>query len=470
MINVDFYTFSKRKNSTKKPTGTAHTVAVSFKETTDLENPTIEVHDATIGSYNYAYIGYTGRYYFVSRRRSIAKDTFEIDLVEDYLASAIDSIRGQNVYCAMSSVAFNNILDDPRVVPIPLTFTPQTAQLSGFNLFYKNAQTGEVIARPVSSVFSEEGIFQGLDIVYAWRSVRPDNNYVANCAKPSFYKDVKDALDGGDPLDYVGEVWTTPFKPDQCHNVSDDTVTIAGDTYDVSRLLDMESKRHSEQIIVPTPQHGDFRFNERFVKYYLMLPLVGVVNIPTELVRQSSHLMTISYSGNVVTGELNYTATLGGVNLGFFSTTLKGKLPMKSQNSVSAHAAVGGITGAFAGAGTGMALGGVWGAVGGALAGGVMGAVKEAVKTPELGRTVSNIDAMGICALLPDLSVPTVLMIEHESDIDPATLTPFGRPCEKVVTVSNGYMQTRNASFSFAGTDNEIDQVNRAFDTGVYVE
>lgn len=466
MISIDFYTFSKRKNSTKKPTGTPHTVNVTFKESTDLEKPTVEVVDATIGSYNYAYIGYTGRYYFVSAKRSIAKDTFEIDLIEDYLASAIDSIRGQSVYCAMSSVHYNVNLDDVRVTPMPQpTITPADCAFEVIETDGNGDPTDYII----STVITTDGEFNGVDVIYAWDEW---DNYIKKLASADFYKDLKTAMGGGDPMDYVCEVWTTLLKPSACHSCVIKGVLIGDDEhpYEVGAITDLAPKRYTHDILIPQPSVSDFRYSEKYVKYYLVLPFIGIITIPTDVVRNSAHLLSISFGGEILSGQLVITAKIGNINLGVYGTTLKSPLPLNKQSGAGASMVVNGVTGAFGGAGTGLALGGAWGALGGAITGAAMGVGKAALQGANVEKTSTSVGSIALGALFKSFNKPTVIMVEYASDIDPATLTPFGRPCEKVVTVANGYMQTRNASFSFAGTDSEIDQVNRAFDTGVYVE
>lgn len=132
--------------------------------------------------------------------------------------------------------------------------------------------------------------------------------------------------------------------------------------------------------------------------------------------------------------------------------------------------AISGVGGAISGAVMG-SRGGVWGAIGGAAAGAALGVAGAALTTPNMEKVSSSMGSIALSALYNEFYRPTVVMIEYPADIDPATLSPvIGRPCERVSTVKNGYMQTRAASFSFAGTDKEIEQVNRLFDAGVYVE
>lgn len=468
-ITAQFYNFAKRGNSTKKPSGNGYAVNVAFKENTDLEAPTLEIHDANILSYNYAYIAYTGRYYWVAGRRSIAKDTFEIELVEDYLASHISSVMGQNVYVAMSSVDFNQWLDDPRVTPAPL---PNIATADcPFEIIGVDGD-GNPTDHIISTVITDDGAFNGVDVIYAW-DVGPNGNYIKNLATASFYKDLKQLMGGGDPMDYVCEVWTTLLNPTACHNSVVKGVIIGDDenAYEVAALADLAPIRYEHTFLIPLPTNAsDFRFSERFVKYYLILPFIGIVSIPTEVVRASSHLITIAFGGEVLSGQISITAKIGNMNLGVYGTSLKSPLPLNKQSGSGASMLINGIGGAMSGAVSGAHFGGGWGAVGGAITGAGLGVARAALNGVDVEKTASSIGSISLGALFKSFSKPTVVMVEYDSDIDPATLTGVGRPAEKMTVVKNGYMQTRNASLSFAGTENEINEVNRAFNAGVYVE
>ena len=70
-MNVTFYTFAKRENSTAQPGAgiTSKTYDCKLKENTSIINPTIEIvkeaaqNYTDLLSYNYAYISDFGRYY-----------------------------------------------------------------------------------------------------------------------------------------------------------------------------------------------------------------------------------------------------------------------------------------------------------------------------------------------------------------------------------------------------------------------
>ncbi len=70
MLTAYFYTFSKRENSTLRPTGEGAAVSVSLKVPSSIERPTLEIRDANISTYNYLYISDYARYYFIVDRKA----------------------------------------------------------------------------------------------------------------------------------------------------------------------------------------------------------------------------------------------------------------------------------------------------------------------------------------------------------------------------------------------------------------
>ena len=469
-ITAQFYNFTKRLNSTKQPTGIAHTdFGISFKDGADLEKPTIELHSANAFRFNYCYIDFTARYYFVDAVRSIAHNTYEIDLIEDYLATFKSALIGQRVYASYASYNYDEQLDDIRVTPVPNARV--VTNDCPFEIM-KVDSGGNPSVTSLASVITDDGAFNGVDIIYAWDI--GSGNYIKKLASPSFYRDVKQAMGGGDPMDYVCEVWAVPFDVNQCHDGVVKGVLIGDDktAYEVAALSKLEVKRHTHVIDIPQPTHNDFRFSGKYVQYQLVIPCIGIINIPTDLVRASSNkLLNVAFGADCLTGQYVFTASVAGVNLGVFGTSLKSPLPLNKQGGAGAQMAVNGIAGAHAGAGTGLALGGGWGALGGAIVGGIGGVVKGAVEGNTLEKTSSSIGSIAASALYKSFSKPTIIMIEYDSDIDPATLTDLcGRPCERVITINNGYIQTRGASLAVNGTDSETEALNAAFNTGVYVQ
>lgn len=112
MISAHFYTFNKRNNSTKKPTGTYKNYNVDFKGPVSILTPVIRIHDSTFSiTYNYCYIPTLGRYYFVTDIIS-DKGFWEIELKCDVLASYKTQIGNIRTYVLRSAHSMDgNVID-----------------------------------------------------------------------------------------------------------------------------------------------------------------------------------------------------------------------------------------------------------------------------------------------------------------------------------------------------------------------
>lgn len=96
-MDVVFYTFAKRDNSTKRPAG-GTTFNCVLKDSSGVLSPQIEI--STTGnprSYNYAYIPDFGRYYYVAEW-TYFRGTWTASLRVDVLASWKDSIGASSQY------------------------------------------------------------------------------------------------------------------------------------------------------------------------------------------------------------------------------------------------------------------------------------------------------------------------------------------------------------------------------------
>ena len=65
-IPVIFYSFAKKRNSTKIPASGGNTYNCILKEPCSISNPTIELNGGNKAAWNYCYIAAFDRYYFIS--------------------------------------------------------------------------------------------------------------------------------------------------------------------------------------------------------------------------------------------------------------------------------------------------------------------------------------------------------------------------------------------------------------------
>ena len=99
-MNITTYSgFTKRRNSTKQPTG-GSTVICTLKEATSIEHPTFVLasNDFTIN-----YVNAFGAYYFVDDIIALTNDMLELHCTVDVLATYKDSIGSSSQYVIRSA-------------------------------------------------------------------------------------------------------------------------------------------------------------------------------------------------------------------------------------------------------------------------------------------------------------------------------------------------------------------------------
>ena len=122
-FNVNFYTFSKKENSTKQPSGSAtKTISCVLKETTSIINPILIIYDTSaLNPYNlnYCYIATFGRYYYVNDWAYIVGQ-WECNCEVDAMASFKTEIGLKSKFVLRASAEENKSIID--------TFYPSLAR------------------------------------------------------------------------------------------------------------------------------------------------------------------------------------------------------------------------------------------------------------------------------------------------------------------------------------------------------
>lgn len=112
-FNANFYTFSKRINSTKQPSG-GTSYSIELKAGSSAINPTIRLDVGQSGNptaYNYAYIAAFNRYYHIRDWRWEER-LWVADLVSDPLASFKTSIGSYTAYVSRAAAAYDGDIMD----------------------------------------------------------------------------------------------------------------------------------------------------------------------------------------------------------------------------------------------------------------------------------------------------------------------------------------------------------------------
>ena len=152
-IDVNFYTFYKKPNSTKQPDGTGTTYKCNLIEPTSFTSPDIAlIVPEKPTAFNYAYIQEFSRYYFI-QDWAYSAGLWRASLSVDVLASYKDSIGSQKQYVLRSAAKSDGKIVD-TMYPTknsPTTVFSYSADIGGDNPFKSNFSEGRYIVGIINS-------------------------------------------------------------------------------------------------------------------------------------------------------------------------------------------------------------------------------------------------------------------------------------------------------------------------------
>lgn len=135
-MQVLFYSFSKKDNSTSRPSRDGTAFDCVLKSESSIVNPVIQLNIGTLenpSAFNYCYIAVYKRYYYVSEWTWTAGRLWQASLSVDVLASWKDEIGSQNLYILRSAALYDgNIIDSMYPTSGACTFV-QNSTVNPFN-------------------------------------------------------------------------------------------------------------------------------------------------------------------------------------------------------------------------------------------------------------------------------------------------------------------------------------------------
>lgn len=134
---VNFYTFSKRDNSTKRPTGSGTSLQCEIRYESSILSPVLQINTviANPSNLNYAYIPEFNRYYWINDW-SYDRGFWIVRMSVDVLATYKDQIGSSELYVLRASSAYTPALPDGKY---PMKNSVLTASASvGVNDFHSD--------------------------------------------------------------------------------------------------------------------------------------------------------------------------------------------------------------------------------------------------------------------------------------------------------------------------------------------
>ena len=437
--------FSKRKNSTKQPTG-GTSVTAFLKEGTSIENPTF-----TLSGNNFTidYVEAFGHYYFVKDIVSVRNNLIEIECVQDVLATYKSAITGSSQYVERANISgviprimdpLNPPTDDIEVKVtdvLNLSWGNQTSLIVGVAGQYGVRYyyfTQAMFDDFMEYLFDDNYLTQFTSQFYGYRDC------ILSCRKVPYT-----------PVGTSGNIYIgSKVLPDGNGQPMTGTIiseTIIHDTATV--LINFPSDDH-----VAGTSYFDF---DPYSTMGVYLPYVGVVPVDVDIIGDTRYL-TVDMWLDQITADIAYKLSTDGKVIGTFSGNCSAQLPIATQN-YNAFGVTGGVL---------ATIGGIASKNIGVAAGGIAAIVKSAQLHSQINGVLSSFigDSLGRV-------VQACVVTKVPTDWDPhVNNARCGQPVHKTMALSglSGYVKCLNASVDSIGFDEDRSAVEEFLNAGLYIE
>lgn len=464
MITINCYNFSKKENSTARPSGSGKSYSCAVKTGSSIISPVIEISDTSLPSYNYAYISNFKRYYFIT---NIVYDRgiWVLSLTVDVMATYRPGIGSTSGFVLRSSRRSQPALID-TLYPVTgnSAVNQNVFEYGNLNTFSGGSVAINVLtkaANPGQSTFwFDYANFQAFCI-----SLQSDLCDTSISRWDNVDQSIK--VQTYEPLRYIGSAYWFPESFQVGSAVTSlqlGNYVATGFTCNKFSTSTSPVKKHYSVSIPKHPQtesHGKWVNLSPYAEYQLQLPPYGTINLDTTAMLDAETI-DISILRDTLTGSSRCIITTDtGASLA--DITGQWGVPVRIASLISTDL----------GAGLGAVVSGGM-AVGAALAGDWGGAIQGAMQTVKgIGDMVKgSVNTFGSTGSMVDHWTNKMLYSRffYLTDADNAN---NGRPYCYNNTPANlgGYMQMQKGLFvSDTATQTEINSVNAFMEGGFYYE
>lgn len=277
---------------------------------------------------------------------------------------------------------------------------------------------------------------------------------------------IKGFIVGGDALKHVKAAYWLPFDcSDEGTGKTNVAVGSYVDTLSNAKLLTDPFKNTVVNVSIPW-QYSDWR-NVANTEIQLFIPLIGNINIPSSAVKGKSNI-SVKMNLNMFSGTFSVRVMCGEATLGSYGANCQ--MPILIGDSNPNTGAIVNTIAAGAALAATAATGGVSAAAGiTAVASGFESLVPISTAVGGIGGGCgNNLGFLVVCTTLC-----------HDTSDAPSALLPIiGTPTNRLKTLTGtGFCQTMQAHMNMQAvqgesfpTSDEVDQVNSALDSGVFLE
>lgn len=466
-----FRDFTKRKNSTKQPTGGVN-ISCVLKEDTSLLRPVFILNEPIV---DYTFIQAFGKYYFVSDVVNLDANRCEVHCVLDVLATYKADIANYPAFVERAASAFDVFVNDPLLSQRQLLLR-ETQNLTAITSFF---DTGAGCFL-VECLAKDQGI-----VLYATNNLDPYRYILAPGVYTATDKQqwIQSTIAQSFDLDvYIGHVKWFPFKASDLGaelvgtfpiGPIDIAAALGGSWTDNVYKVSQSGTKHKQLTLTlpSTNNFNDFRdCNNNYTQYTLYMPGVGLVPLDASVVGyaiNNGRNIQVDIYVDLVSGEITYLLRLqtgagyASALIGRYSGNISVDVPIgKSAVDVTKSAKM--LAGSI---GAGAAAGGWVGALGGALVGAVEAIYNH--MTPDT-------------SMIGGAGNKTEIFYNHDNlvlgrkqfgskDFPQAVA---GRPLMQNIVLGNlsGFVKCGSASVPVNAPDQVRDEINSYLNNGFYME
>lgn len=440
-MEVTLYNFSKRENSTLRPSEGGNVIECFLKENTSKFTPSFVF---TLDSMSFTYLKWGSNYYYINDIVSTENGVWQVDCEIDVLATWKEQIKNTSAFVRYSSSVYNTDIPDLRL-----------------------STKKNITTKSVSNRINWGGdTYQGYCISYIGEpNLHPythlqDSGLVAlqkKIQQSEYSEFLSDPQNGLEKVltDCASCITACRFIPYLVPSGGTDEIVLGGG-YHTGISGNRVSRTLTGSVTLSIPWiFSDFRNRSQYTTFVLYLPGYGNVPINADNLNGYDNL-DIQASFDTVTADLTYYIPILNAkfdcNVGAdvqISTTTQGNL-----------------IGGFIGLGQ---------TIGSALSGNNLSTVYGAFNTITslLETTPSSVGSNGGLSSLNAQGNLVLTAYSHDTTINPySQLTVQGFPLNAVTSLSTltGYIECTNASVNCNAPQNLKDKINSYMNGGMYLE
>jgi len=440
--------FTKKKDSTKRPSGIPHVVDVSLKRETSMTNPTfIMTIDNEV--YNYVWVPDWGRYYFINDIVYGNSNLCELRCTLDILATYKDDIS--NYVCFVERTShpswYNTDINDNAIS------VEDVVEYMDSESTYCNISNGLLYIVRIIGRGTTNGI--GTFVMNRSQMQKIFSSLWGDVDSGSVTGDIIDFLQLyiSNPSQYIVGCYSSPIGANvYANNTSNETVFLGGHETDLK--LD---RINNGQVIVesnltlrkPSSLYSDFRKTDpTFSQYTIYIPTIGTFPLSADIMDST---LTMDISADLISGDLFFKLKANGHPVATYNSSCYSSMSIGTLNSAN------GVVAGTMQAGVSLLTANPVGLI--------QGAQSAFSPTPSV---IGSQGGTGCVSLANEI---VISCLQKRSAEFPTMV--YGRPCCRNMSLnqlSGHYIKCANSSIDIAGTESDKNAVNTYLDSGFYLE